>query len=299
MGKEIIFKNNDFTMLDNDIIRNINKYSKNELLAYMALSYFADKDNNCNPSYESIAKIMRTSRTTAIQAIQGLVEKGIIVLTNRKEKGKKEMASNDYTIIKKPYWEETKETNRKYIVEKKIEYTKRNNKGKITKEINKDKKNTSDLKNTNHESDAHVKNLNVNYIIPQKDTNENIDFTTKSDKKEEISKTAQMLKDSGVKYVPFKKEKELVDTLDETVLKQAIDRALVSKREKATWYDVLKEYDKVTLEQIRMNREIKNRRIQQIYGSFNDTPNIYTQSNQTKSIAELELEELRYGSVRY
>lgn len=299
MGKEIVFKNKDFTMLDNDIIRNINKYSKNELLAYMALSYFADKDNNCNPSYESIAKIMRTSRTTAIQAIQGLVEKGIIVLTNRKEKGKKEMASNDYTIIKKPYWEETKETNRKYIVEKKIEYTKRNNKGKITKEINKDKKNTSDLKNTNHESDAIIKNLNVNYIIPQKDTNENIDFTTKSDKKEEISKTAQMLKDSGVKYVPFKKEKELVDTLDETVLKQAIDRALVSKREKATWYDVLKEYDKVTLEQIRMNREIKNRRIQQIYGSFNDTPNIYTQSNQTKSIAELELEELRYGSVRY
>ena len=90
----------DFTILENDIVRDTKKYSKNELLAYIAISYHADKAGTCFPSYEGIAKIMRTSRTTAINAIQGLVEKGVIKLENRKSDEKKnEMTSNLYTLV--------------------------------------------------------------------------------------------------------------------------------------------------------------------------------------------------------
>ena len=79
----------DFTILENDIVRDTNKYNKNELLAYIAISFHADKAGTCFPSYEGIARIMRTSRTTAINAVQGLVEKGVIKLENRKSDEKK------------------------------------------------------------------------------------------------------------------------------------------------------------------------------------------------------------------
>ena len=89
----------DFTILENDIVRDTEKFSKNELLAYIAMCYHADKAGTCFPSYEGIARIMRASRTTAINAIQGLVEKGVIKLENRKtDVKKKELTSNLYTL---------------------------------------------------------------------------------------------------------------------------------------------------------------------------------------------------------
>lgn len=282
---EYTIKNCDFTMLDNEIIRDYNKFDKNEILAYMALSFFANKEKKCSPSYGTLAKIMRTSRTTAIQAVQKLVEKGVIKLKNRKSKeDKKEMTSNEYVVNTKTDWEESKDENRKYIVEKKMEYTRRTTKGKITKEINKlkkDKKNTSDLENTNQKSDA-LNNLTVNTIIPQ-----NLE---ESKENTEISKTAKMLKDAGIVYVPYKKEKELVDTLEEGVLRQAIDNMLMVG--KNSWYDVLGEFDRITIQ--------RNREREQLYEMKKSSTNIY---NQTKSIGELEFErfilEKKHGKRAY
>ena len=133
----------DFTILENDIVRNTEKFNKNELLAYIAICYHADKkEGTCFPSYEGIARIMRASRTTAINAIQGLVEKGVIKLENRKtDVKKKELTSNLYTLVSNKFWEQTQAENREYLVKKGMDYKNRYRKGQVTKLANENAKN--------------------------------------------------------------------------------------------------------------------------------------------------------------
>ena len=90
----------NFTIIENDIIDNEEKYSKNELLAYIVLARYANqKDNTCYPSYSTIAKKMRCSKRSAIDAIDSLIKKGVIKKELRKTNKNKENKTNIYTIV--------------------------------------------------------------------------------------------------------------------------------------------------------------------------------------------------------
>ena len=258
----------DFTILENDIVRDTNKYNKNELLAYIAISYYADKAGNCFPSYEGIARIMRTSRTTAINAVQGLVEKGVIKLENRKsDEKKKEMTSNLYTLVSNKFWEQAEKENRIYLAKKGVEYKKRYAKGKVTKIANKNarlleeekmnKKNTPD--STAIETDVAFKNTFNNSfdksIIPQENTtskDENIDNC-----RQEMPIQVKMLKDAGIKYVPYNKDIEMLKSLDIAMLEKAIAKTKDSSNS-MSWKYCLSIYDTLSVQKSKEGQNQNN-----------------------------------------
>ena len=252
----------DFTILENDIIRDTDKYNKNELLAYIAISYHADnKTGTCFPSYESIARIMRTSRTTAINAIQGLVEKGVIKLENRKsDEKKKELTSNLYTLVSNKFWEQVQAENRLYLIKKGADYKKRYAKGKATKIANQNAKLKEELENGKKNTpDSTAIETDVNYINNSKNNSfdNNIisqDTVKINDSQKEISPKKEqsmsnalkqrldLLKNAGIKYVPYKSESELIEGLDLEILKRAID-ITVEQSTSRSWKYVLPTYD--------------------------------------------------------
>lgn len=89
----------NFTMLENDIIDNVNRYTKSEVLAYMVLARYANSDDSCFPSYNTIASKMRCSRQTAIDAIDSLEKKGVIKKQTRKNENNKENNTNIYKLV--------------------------------------------------------------------------------------------------------------------------------------------------------------------------------------------------------
>lgn len=251
----------DFTILENDIVRDTKKYSKNELLAYIAISYHADKAGTCFPSYEGIAKIMRTSRTTAINAIQGLVEKGVIKLENRKSDEKKnEMTSNLYTLVSNKFWEQAEKENRIYLAKKGVDYKRRYAKGQATKIANKlknGKKNTPDSMAV--ESDVVINETHDNsfdkVIVPQEDAKSKQESFDKNGQNmsNELKARLAMLKDAGIKYVPYIKDADLIESMDLETLKIAIEKT-VQQSNSRSWRYVLSTYDsecakKATIEQ--------------------------------------------------
>lgn len=89
----------NFTILENNIIDDIDRFTKNEVLAYMVLARYANSDNSCFPSYNTIASKMRCSRKTAIDAIKSLEEKGVIEKVVRKSDNTKENNTNIYKLV--------------------------------------------------------------------------------------------------------------------------------------------------------------------------------------------------------
>lgn len=89
----------NFTMIENDIIDNIDRYTKSEVLAYMVLARYANSDDSCFPSYNTIASKMRCSRQTAIDAIDSLEKKGVIKKKTRKNENNKENNTNIYKLV--------------------------------------------------------------------------------------------------------------------------------------------------------------------------------------------------------
>lgn len=89
----------NFTMLENEIIDDIDRYTKSEVLAYMVLSRYANSDDSCFPSYNTIASKMRCSRQTAIDAIDSLEKKGVIKKQTRKNENNKENNTNIYKLV--------------------------------------------------------------------------------------------------------------------------------------------------------------------------------------------------------
>ena len=89
----------NFTMLENDIIDNVDKYTKSEVLAYMVLARYANNDDTCFPSYNTIALKMRCSKRTAIEAIDSLEKKGVIKKQIRKNENNKENNTNIYKLV--------------------------------------------------------------------------------------------------------------------------------------------------------------------------------------------------------
>lgn len=248
----------DFTILENDIVRDTEKFDKNEVLAYIAICYHADKAGTCFPSYEGIARIMRTSRSTAIKAIQGLVEKGVIKLENRKaDDKKKELTSNLYTLVSNKYWEQVQLENRKYMVTKGADYKKRYAKGQATKIANKnakeDKKNTPD--STAIEPSVHTKNNSfVNNSIAQdsvKNKEESYDkfgynMTNNQEMSQAFKVRMEMLNKAKIKSVPYESERELIESLDLEMLQQAID-ITVEKSTFRSWNYLLSTFDTISV----------------------------------------------------
>ena len=265
----------DFTILENDIVRDTDKYSKNELLAYIAICYHADKQGTCFPSYEGIARIMRASRTTAINAIQGLVEKGVIKLENRKaDEKKKELTSNLYTLVSNKFWEQTSLENKKYLIKKGADYKKRYAKGKVTKIANQNAKSLEDKKNTPDSTaiessvSDNLNTLNNSYelSIPQEvvvsteeSYNKNGEDMTNNQVSPMLQKRLDLFKDAGIKYVPYKSESALIQSLNIDVIKQAID-ITVEQSSSRSWRYFLTTYDSIVA---RINREMQQQREQQ------------------------------------
>lgn len=265
----------DFTILENDIVRDTDKYSKNELLAYIAICYHADKQGTCFPSYEGIARIMRASRTTAINAIQGLVEKGVIKLENRKaDEKKKELTSNLYTLVSNKFWEQTSLENKKYLIKKGADYKKRYAKGKVTKIANQNAKSLEDKKNTPDSTaiessvSDNLNTLNNSYelSIPQEvvvsteeSYNKNGEDMTNNQVSPRLQKRLDLFKDAGIKYVPYKSESALIQSLNIDVIKQAID-ITVEQSSSRSWRYFLTTYDSIVA---RINREMQQQREQQ------------------------------------
>ena len=280
----------DFTILENDIVRDTKKYSKNELLAYIAISYHADKAGTCFPSYEGIARIMRTSRTTAINAIQGLVEKGVIKLENRKSDEKKnEMTSNLYTLVSNKFWEQAEKENRIYLAKKGVDYKRRYAKGQATKIANKlknGKKNTPD--SIAVESDVVINETHNNsfdkVIVSQEDTKSKQESFDKNGQNmsNELKARLAMLKDAGIKYVPYIKDADLIESMDLETLKIAI-ATTVEQSNSRSWKYVLSTYD---------SECVKKVRTEQNQTTYNNNNNY---NNNNKSKAGYSLYSKQYG----
>lgn len=91
-------RKNNWTMVENEIIDNFERYSDKEVLAYLVLARYANSENKCFPSYKTISERMRCSRTTAIATINSLIEKGVLIKEERKN-NKGEHSSNLYTLV--------------------------------------------------------------------------------------------------------------------------------------------------------------------------------------------------------
>lgn len=244
----------NFTILQNEILADPKLFNKNEVLAYMALSYYANSDNECFPSYEKIARIMRTGRTVAIQSVRGLVEKGVLIVEHRKStESPKKLASNYYTIIDEaPRWKFVSEENKKKLKEQdekyeKIEEQKRLNK---TKKLEESKKNAQNTENEPKiESDQVI------------ETQENAEKTNKT-----CSICAQILVENEIKYAPIKQEKERIDAMNPDILLRAIELAQANCPN-ADWYDVDRYYD---IAEIEYNQNLRWKKFQEILGKTDD-----------------------------
>ena len=78
-------RNFNFTLIENELIDDIEKFDKNDLLCYMVLCRYANNSTSeCYPSYKTIAEKMRVGVSTAMKAIKSLESKGVIEISSRK-----------------------------------------------------------------------------------------------------------------------------------------------------------------------------------------------------------------------
>lgn len=88
----------NFTIIENEIIDDIERFDKNDLLCYMVLCRFANNETGeCYPSYKTIAEKMRVGVSTAIKTIKSLESKGAIKIHSRKNENGGD-TSNLYVI---------------------------------------------------------------------------------------------------------------------------------------------------------------------------------------------------------
>ena len=91
-------RNFNFTLIEHELIDDIEKFDKNDLLCYMVLCRYANNSTGeCYPSYKTIAEKMRVGVSTAIKAIKSLESKGVIEISSRKNETGGD-TSNLYTI---------------------------------------------------------------------------------------------------------------------------------------------------------------------------------------------------------
>ena len=91
-----VYKKNRFIQIENSFINN-SQYSIYEKMVYISLCTYAMDKNNCYPSQSTIAKNLNVSRTMVIKAMQGLEEKGGLLIINRKAETNRKI-SNLYIL---------------------------------------------------------------------------------------------------------------------------------------------------------------------------------------------------------
>ena len=91
-----VYKKNRFIQIENSFINN-SQYSIYEKMVYMSLCTYAMDKNNCYPSQSTIAANLSISRTMVIKAMQGLEEKGGLLIINRKAESNRKI-SNLYIL---------------------------------------------------------------------------------------------------------------------------------------------------------------------------------------------------------
>ena len=155
-------RNFNFTLIENELIDDIEKFDKNDLLCYMVLCRYANNSTGeCYPSYKTIAEKMRVGVSTAMKAIKSLESKGVIEISSRKNETGGD-TSNLYTIkdIKKYY------ENKKASTGGTVKATNTNKNNIDTNSIpQKDKKDTKkeNKKNTGKGASANVNNTFKKY----------------------------------------------------------------------------------------------------------------------------------------
>ena len=91
-----VYKKNRFIQIENSFI-NTPHYSIYDNMVYMSFCLYAMDKNNCYPSQSTIAKNLNISRTMVIKAMQGLEEKGGLLIINRKAESNRKI-SNLYIL---------------------------------------------------------------------------------------------------------------------------------------------------------------------------------------------------------
>lgn len=93
-----------YMLFPRDIFRDTDNFSKNEIIAILAIINALDF-NDGEISYKEIAEKMRCSKRTAIDVIKSLEEKGVILKYKRKETN----GSQGANIYRLKYADEMKE----------------------------------------------------------------------------------------------------------------------------------------------------------------------------------------------
>lgn len=251
--EELVSKKvNSFVKVNKKIVSDVDTFSKNELLAYVVMSSFADNNNGMAfPSLSTIAKYMRASKETARNAINGLLEKGVLIYEQRVDpENPKENTSNLYTLIKEKDWEDTKKKNKIVLKARKEKYIKQLG---LDKKKEKDIKKVASEKITNNNKQK-FKKLNdivsfedmtsqeffekkMENVMEEKSTRENKEKYTSDETyyvsneiNQKTHSNIRLLKSSGIKFIPNHQEKE-IENMDTDVLKKAIEVTI----EKATF----------------------------------------------------------------
>ena len=157
-------RNFNFTLIENELIDDIEKFDKNDLLCYMVLCRYANNSTGeCYPSYKTIAEKMRVGVSTAMKAIKSLEGKGVIEISSRKNETGGD-TSNLYTIKDiKQYYENKKASTGGTV---KASNTNKNNiDTNIIPQNNKkySSKNKENKNNTGKGASANVNNTFTNY----------------------------------------------------------------------------------------------------------------------------------------
>ena len=157
-------RNFNFTLIENELIDDIEKFDKNDLLCYMVLCRYANNSTGeCYPSYKTIAEKMRVGVSTAMKAIKSLEGKGVIEISSRKNETGGD-TSNLYTIKDiKQYYENKKASTGGTV--KATNTNKNNIDTNIIPQNNKkySSENKENKKNTGKGASANVNNTFTNY----------------------------------------------------------------------------------------------------------------------------------------
>jgi len=91
----------NFTIVSDDILDN-SAVGKMELLVFLALCRFTNKEGICYPSLQTIAKKARCDRRSVIRSIAKLEELGYILKQKNYDNEKRKYSSNVYEIVDNP-----------------------------------------------------------------------------------------------------------------------------------------------------------------------------------------------------
>ena len=175
----------NFTIIENEIIDDIERFDKNDLLCYMVLCRFANNETGeCYPSYKTIAEKMRVGVSTAIKAIKSLESKGAIKIHSRKN-------------------ENGGDTSNLYVIQNINDENKKASTVPPVKAENKNIKDNNSIHKNEKKYTKNIKENNVNKVLHNKHNDSvNNNFTNYGEK--ELEKMIQDSQEKRLGYSQFK-----------------------------------------------------------------------------------------------